>query len=92
MRIKNILAIILILISIFIMTACGNKSVDPEVVSVTENDDGTITLLVEAVWPKYRDDKAYIHEVTVRPAGDNFKYVSNRIVEKKMDTKWYVGR
>lgn len=64
----------------------------PEVVSVTDNDDGTITLLVEAVWPKYWDDKAYVHEVTVRPEGDNFKYVSNRIVEKKMDTKWYVGR
>ena len=64
----------------------------PEVVAYNENDDGTITLLVEAVWPKYWDDKAYVHEVTVRPEGDNFKYVSNRIVEKKMDTKWYVGR
>lgn len=64
----------------------------PEVASVTNNADGTITLLVEAVWPKYKDDMAYIHEVTVRPDGDSFKYVSNRIVEKKMATKWYVGR
>ncbi len=64
----------------------------PEVVSVTNNDDGTIMLLVEAVWPKYKDDRAYVHEVTVRPDGASFKYVSNRIVEKKMGTKWYVGR
>jgi len=64
----------------------------PEVASVTNNADGTITLLVEAVWPKYKDDRSYIHEVTVRPDGDSFKYVSNRIVEKKMGTKWYVGR
>ena len=64
----------------------------PEVISVTDNDDGTITLLVEAVWPKYRDDKAYVHEVTVRPEDDSFKYVSNRVIEKKMETRWYVGR
>lgn len=64
----------------------------PEVASVTNNADGTITLLVEAVWPKCKDDMAYIHEVTVRQEGGSFKYVSNRIVEKKKGTKWYVGR
>lgn len=64
----------------------------PEVTSVVNNEDGTITLLVEAVWPKYRDDSAYVHEVTIRPEGGGFKYVSNRVVEKKMETKWYVGR
>ncbi len=64
----------------------------PEVASASDNEDGTVTLLVEAVWPKYQDDRAYVHEVTVRPEGDSFKYVSNRIIENKMGTKWYTVR
>ena len=64
----------------------------PEVVEITDNGDGTITLRVEAVWPKYKDDRAFVHEVTVRNDGEGFKYIANKVVEKKMETSWYVGR
>lgn len=64
----------------------------PEVSSVVNNEDGTITLAVEAVWPKHRDDRAFVHEVTIRPENDGFKLISNKVVEKKMETKWYVSR
>ena len=64
----------------------------PEVIKITDNSDGTITLLVEAVWPKYRDDRAFVHEVTVKTDDGGFKYISNRVLEKKMETSWYVSR
>ena len=64
----------------------------PEAAEITDNGDGTITLLVEAVWPKYRDDRAFVHEVIIRDVGAGFKYVANRVVEKKMETSWYVAR
>lgn len=65
----------------------------PEVAEITENEDGTVTLLVEAVWPKYKNDRAYVHEVVIRPVeGGSFKYVSNTPVELTLETSWYVGR
>lgn len=64
----------------------------PEVSSIVNNEEGTITLVVEAVWPKCRNDRAYVHEVTIRPEKDGFKYISNKVKEKKMETSWYVGR
>lgn len=64
----------------------------PEVVSAVNNGDGTITLLVEAVWPKYKEDTAFVHEVTIRPECDGFKFVSNEVIENGMGTKWYVER
>lgn len=64
----------------------------PEVAAITDNNDGTITLLVEAVWPKHMNDKVLMHEVTVRKHDDGFDYVSNKVIDKKMETSWYVDR
>ena len=54
----------------------------PEVVSYTYNANGTITMVVDAVNPWYGTDKAFRHELTVRPGNGNaFTYVSNRFLE-----------
>lgn len=54
----------------------------PEVVDIKENDDGTITLTVEAVCDMVICDDAVItHELTVRFAGDgSFRYLGNEIL------------
>ena len=52
----------------------------PEVVSYTENEDGTITLIVNAVYPNGNTSVAYSHRTVIRPLdGDCFRYVSNQI-------------
>ena len=54
----------------------------PEVVSINENEDGTITLTVEAVCDMVICDDAVItHELTVRFAEDgSFQYLGNKIL------------
>lgn len=60
----------------------------PEVVGCTENEDGTVTLTVDAVWKKKNTDKAFTHQVTIRPTGEketeteegSFFYLSNEIL------------
>lgn len=54
----------------------------PEVVNITENDDGTVTLTVEAVCDMVICDDAVItHELTVRFAEDgSFQYLGNEIL------------
>ena len=42
----------------------------PEVIGYVNNDDGTLTLKVQAVFPYRGVSKAYIHEVTVRDTKD----------------------
>lgn len=67
----------------------------PEVVDCTENDDGTITLMAEAVWPAKSNACAFAHEVTVRPLPDGgFQYVSNHVIpsDKNLEPTWYVER
>jgi len=52
-----------------------------EVVGFTENSDGTITLMVNVVFPYAGDSKVYSHEVVVRTLEDgSVQYVSNRII------------
>lgn len=67
----------------------------PEVVGYTENKDGTITLMVHAVFPYMGISKMYAHEVVVRPL-DNGKvqYVSNSILSSKdnCEEAWYTPR
>ncbi len=54
----------------------------PEVVGYEENDDGTITLTVNAVYPRKNTTKAFSHEVVIRALADGgFQYVSNQIIQ-----------
>lgn len=67
----------------------------PEVVDYKENHDGTMTLTVNAVYPRKNVSKAFAHEVTVRPLDEGgFQYVSNRIIPSadNMDPTWRRAR
>ena len=67
----------------------------PEVVSYEEQEDGTIKLVVDAVWPDRNMEKAYSHEVVVRPLdGGRFQYVSNHVIDSKDNAEpvWYRER
>lgn len=58
------------------------KTPFPEVVSYSYNSNGTITMIVDAVNEWYGTDRAFRHELVVRPSdGASFKYVSNRLIE-----------
>ena len=66
-----------------------------EVVGFTENSDGTITLMVNVVFPYAGDSKVYSHEVVVRPLEDgSVQYVSNRIIpsEDNGELTWHTPR
>lgn len=53
----------------------------PEVVDYTENKDGTITLIVNAVYPDSYTSMAYSHKTVIRPLNeDSFQYVSNQMI------------
>ena len=53
----------------------------PEVIKVTENLDGIVTLLVNVICPDQHTDHLFEHEVTMHIETDNsFQYLSNRIV------------
>jgi hypothetical protein len=65
--------------------SCGNASyypeLIPEVTKVTENADGTVTLLVNVICPDKHTDHLFEHEVTMKIETDgSFQYLSNKIV------------
>lgn len=63
----------------------------PEVTGYRQNEDGTLTLTVEAVWPEMNLDCAFSHELTVRPQeGGRFQYVSNRVTgyAEEVESAW----
>lgn len=67
----------------------------PEVVGFTENEDGTITLTVNVVFPHAGESKVYAHEVVVRPLEDGgIQYVSNKIIpsEDNCEETWHTPR
>lgn len=67
----------------------------PEVVSYAENEDNTITLTVQVVFPYAGNAQVYLHEVVVRPLeNEKVQYVSNRILpsEKNDQQTWYTPR
>ena len=67
----------------------------PEVIGYVNNDDGTLTLKVQAVFPYRGVSKAYIHEVTVHDTKDGgIQYVGNRIIEpiNNPEIRWHVPR
>lgn len=66
-----------------------------EVVGFTENNDGTITLIANVVFPYAGASKVYAHEVVVRPLEDGgVQYVSNRIIpsEDNYGETWHTPR
>ena len=67
----------------------------PEVVCYTENQDGTITLTVNAVYPDENTSKAFSHEVVIRPLSDEgFQFVSNRVIFSRSEYRmwWHSER
>lgn len=55
-------------------------SCEPEVSSYRANDDGTLTLTVEAISTDLKLDCLFAHEVTVRPLKDgSFQFVGNKV-------------
>jgi len=67
----------------------------PEVVSYTENGDGTVTLHINAVYPGGNMSKEFSHTTVIRPLSeDSFQYVSNEIIlpEGVHDIWWHSNR
>lgn len=67
----------------------------PEVVSYTENPDGTITLIVNAVYPYEDTSLAYSHRTVIRVLDEEcFQYVSNQMIslEEDRDIWWHSNR
>lgn len=57
-----------------------------EVIDYTENADGTITLIVDGVWPDYNSDYAFTNRIVVQPFEDGtFRYLSNSIEQKELE-------
>lgn len=67
----------------------------PEVVECVQNNDGTLTLTVDAVWPEKMLERAFSHKVVIRPMTDgSFRYVSNEMLplEDSVEPNWYTER
>lgn len=67
----------------------------PEVVSYTKNSDGTLTLIVNAVYPEENTSRAYTHKTVVRPLDSGgFQYVSNQLMfpEEGYEPWWHSDR
>lgn len=57
-----------------------------EVVDYTENIDGTITLIVDGVWPDYNSDLAFRNTLVVQPFEDGtLRYLSNSIEPMELE-------
>lgn len=57
-----------------------------EVVDYKQNEDGTITLYVDGVWPDYNSDYAFTNQIVVQPFPDGtFRYLSNTIEQKELE-------
>ncbi|MDE7324382.1 MAG: short-chain isoprenyl diphosphate synthase [Lachnospiraceae bacterium] len=67
----------------------------PEVVSYTQNEDGTVTLHINAVYPNGNMFKEFSHITVIRSLSeDSFQYVSNEIVLPEGDHEiwWHSNR
>jgi len=67
----------------------------PEVVGYTENEDGTVTLYINAVYPNGNMSKEFSHITVIRPFIEgSFQYVSNEITppEGEHDIWWHSNR
>ena len=68
-----------------------------EVVDYKQNEDGTITLYVDCVWPDCNSDYAFTNRIVVKPFEDGtFRYLSNVVEQKELELprieKWEEGR
>ena len=65
----------------------------PEVVSCTQNSDGTITLTVDAMCVGLKTDSLFRHAVTIRPHADgSFQYVQNQLLTTSQELPAYKPR
>ncbi|MFT3983584.1 MAG: DUF6070 family protein [Lachnospiraceae bacterium] len=67
----------------------------PEVVKYEENADGTLKLIVNAVYPAEKMSRAFSSEVVVRPLPyGGVQYVSNYVIlsADDIESSWYVDR
>ncbi len=67
----------------------------PEVVGCTENPDGTVSLMVHAVYPYENTSVSFSHETVLRLlGGEHYQYVSNRVISEDgdYDIRWHSGR
>ena len=61
-----------------------------EVVDYSYNDDGTVSLIVDAVWADKGSDIAFRNTLTVKPEDDGtFQYMSNNIEKMECDIPVY---
>lgn len=64
----------------------------PEVVSYTENEDGSVTLLVNAVFPQDNTSKLFSHRTTVKEMDGEIYYLSNQITGDQKVSLWWHGQ
>lgn len=67
----------------------------PEVVGYTENEDGTVVLRINAVYPNGNTSKEFSHTTVIRPFNeDSFQYVSNEMIlpEEDYSIWWHSKR
>lgn len=67
----------------------------PEVVGYTENEDGTVVLRINAVYPNGNTSKEFSHTTVIRPLNeDSFQYVSNEMIlpEEDYSIWWHSKR
>lgn len=57
-----------------------------EVVDYEKNPDGTLTLMVDGVWPDYDSDCAFTNRITIQPLADGrFRYLANSIEKGELE-------
>ena len=65
----------------------------PEVVSYKENEDGSITFWVNAVYPNENTSKRFSHMVVIKEVNGKTYYLSNQIVEnQELNLWWHADR
>ncbi len=63
----------------------------PEVVAYQENDDGSLSLTIHAVFPEENTSNLFTHEVTIKELDGEFYYLSNHILSEKELRPWWHG-
>lgn len=66
---------------------CSNvdyyPNIEPDIVAYHQNDEGTLTLIINARCNSYKTDCLFTHEVVIRPLKDgSYQYLSNKITTK----------